>query len=74
MAADQTATFVHGSTSPTNYYKFMYNIEDGLNMDRGGFGQGPDGTNFGCVFDGVTAGGKLNAYAAQVPISSCCFF
>ena len=24
-----------------------------------------DGTNFGCIFDGVTAGGKINAYAAQ---------
>lgn len=24
-----------------------------------------NGTNFGCVFDGVTAGGKINAMAAQ---------
>ena len=24
-----------------------------------------NGTNFGCVFDGVTSGGKINAYAAQ---------
>ena len=34
-------------------------------MDRGGFGRHADGTNVAVVFDGVSAGGKRNAYAAQ---------
>ena len=31
----------------------------------GGFGQLKDGSSFGCMFDGVSAGGRINAYAAQ---------
>ena len=53
--------------SPPAYYEFKYGAEaaSGINMDRGGFGHSKDGTNYGCVFDGVTAGGAINAHAAQ---------
>ncbi|EDQ91044.1 uncharacterized protein MONBRDRAFT_31709, partial [Monosiga brevicollis MX1] len=61
------AVMHHLSTSPPKYYEFQYGPEfrRGINMDRGGYGIAKDGTMFGCVFDGVTAGGKVNAYAAQ---------
>lgn len=36
-----------------------------INMDRGGFGQCLDGTNCAAIFDGVSAGGKINLFAAQ---------
>eukprot|EP00047_Mylnosiga_fluctuans_P005984 m.244048 g.244048 ORF g.244048 m.244048 type:complete len:384 (-) comp14376_c0_seq1:352-1503(-) len=61
---DASAAFLHASTSPPNYYLYMYGLKS-INMDRGGFGHARNGTNFGCIFDGVTSGGKINAYAAQ---------
>eukprot|EP00048_Salpingoeca_helianthica_P003412 m.67139 g.67139 ORF g.67139 m.67139 type:complete len:377 (-) comp12691_c0_seq2:40-1170(-) len=61
---DKSAAFVHGSTSPPTYYLCSYGISS-INMDRGGIGHGKNGTNFACIFDGVTSGGKINAYAAQ---------
>eukprot|EP00045_Choanoeca_perplexa_P016975 m.236559 g.236559 ORF g.236559 m.236559 type:complete len:407 (-) comp17414_c0_seq3:2731-3951(-) len=62
-----TASMLHISTSPNSYYQHKYGAHaaGGINMDRGGFGHALDGTNFGAVFDGVTAGGAVNAHAAQ---------
>ena len=34
-------------------------------MDRGGCAQCAGGVNVACVFDGVTAGGRINVFAAQ---------
>jgi hypothetical protein len=57
--------WMHATTVPAEYYEAHYSITGGCNMDRGGYGQTKDGVNFACVFDGVSAGGKINAYAAQ---------
>jgi serine/threonine protein phosphatase PrpC len=65
VSADGTVAMVHASTTPPNYYRSKYDISGGINMDRGGFGRHADGTNVAVVFDGVSAGGKRNAYAAQ---------
>ncbi|EGD81752.1 hypothetical protein PTSG_02464 [Salpingoeca rosetta] len=65
MIGQNGAALYHGTTSPPKYYDFLYKLPTGINMDRGGFGHARDGTNFGAVFDGVTAGGRVNAYAAQ---------
>eukprot|EP00037_Helgoeca_nana_P012830 m.117141 g.117141 ORF g.117141 m.117141 type:complete len:531 (+) comp21676_c0_seq1:283-1875(+) len=64
FSTDGSAALDHRSYSPPNFYKACYRQEP-INMDRGCFGHCSNGTNFGCVFDGVTAGGKINAYAAQ---------
>ena len=46
-----------------------------MNMDRGGFGQilsdNVPVRIFGCAFDGVSHGGKINAYAAQSFAENC---
>lgn len=60
-----SCAMVHESSSPPMFYKAMYNHDGIINMDRGGFGHFATGTNYGCVYDGVTAGGVINAYAAQ---------
>lgn len=65
VSRDGSASFSHCSTSPPNYYDCIYSVPEGMNMDRGGFGHASAGTNFGVVFDGVTAGGAINVYAAQ---------
>ena len=65
VSRDSSVAMSHASTSPPNYYRSKYGIDGGINMDRGGFGRHIDGTNFGCIYDGVTSGGKRNAYAAQ---------
>ena len=65
VSADGTVAMVHISTTPPNYYRSKYGISGGINMDRGGFGHHADGTNIAVVFDGVSTGGKRNAYAAQ---------
>lgn len=39
--------------------------------DRGGFGICKDGSPFAALFDGVTVGGKRNAYAAQAFVDVC---
>eukprot|EP00055_Hartaetosiga_balthica_P010832 m.47483 g.47483 ORF g.47483 m.47483 type:complete len:440 (+) comp7333_c1_seq1:175-1494(+) len=57
--------YFHGSTSPPSYYKLSYHLQEGLNMDRGGYGLSSDGTLFGVVCDGVTSGGVINLNAAQ---------
>lgn len=72
VSDDGSAAMSHASTSPRNFYKACYNSDDVINMDRGSFGHTRNGTNFGCVFDGVTAGGKINAYAAQA-FSDCAY-
>eukprot|EP00042_Codosiga_hollandica_P027387 m.136181 g.136181 ORF g.136181 m.136181 type:complete len:390 (-) comp52469_c0_seq1:259-1428(-) len=64
-ARDGSAAMMHESSTPSLYYKFRYGSEFGLNMDRGGFGQSSNTTNFACVFDGVSCGGAINLYAAQ---------
>lgn len=63
-AKDKSAAFIHATTSPPTYYLCSYGISS-INMDRGGIGHARNGTNFACIFDGVTSGGKINAYAAQ---------
>jgi serine/threonine protein phosphatase PrpC len=65
VSSDGTVAMVHESTTPPNYYRSKYALSGGINMDRGGFGRHADGTNVAVVFDGVSAGGKRNAYAAQ---------
>eukprot|EP00041_Stephanoeca_diplocostata_P025387 m.662151 g.662151 ORF g.662151 m.662151 type:complete len:522 (+) comp22738_c0_seq22:564-2129(+) len=72
VSDDGSAALSHASTSPKNFYKACYNSDDVINMDRGSFGHTRNGTNFGSVFDGVTAGGKINAYAAQA-FSDCTY-
>jgi serine/threonine protein phosphatase PrpC len=62
---DRSIAWIHATTVPAEYYEASYNIKGGCNMDRGGCGQTQAGYNFACVFDGVSAGGKINAYAAQ---------
>eukprot|EP00039_Didymoeca_costata_P007342 m.98758 g.98758 ORF g.98758 m.98758 type:complete len:429 (-) comp13646_c0_seq5:122-1408(-) len=57
-------SLMHISTVPEQYY-IARHWEEKLNMDRGGFGSTNYGTNYGFVFDGITAGGKINLYAAQ---------
>eukprot|EP00038_Savillea_parva_P003311 m.123980 g.123980 ORF g.123980 m.123980 type:complete len:563 (+) comp11139_c3_seq1:529-2217(+) len=64
ISADGSCALDHRSYSPANFYPACYQHEP-INMDRGSFGHCSNKTNFGCVFDGVTAGGKINAYAAQ---------
>lgn len=73
VSPDGSAAMAHESTSPPNYYRAKYGVVGGINMDRGGFGRHADGTNFAAVFDGVTAGGKRNAYAAQA-FTTCVAF
>jgi serine/threonine protein phosphatase PrpC len=62
---DGSISWMHSTTVPAEFYEASYNIKGGCNMDRGGCGQTRNGQNFACVFDGVSAGGKVNAYAAQ---------
>eukprot|EP00040_Diaphanoeca_grandis_P022053 m.117990 g.117990 ORF g.117990 m.117990 type:complete len:462 (-) comp28624_c0_seq1:355-1740(-) len=76
VSADGSCALVHESSSPPNYYRARYNTPEGevINMDRGGFGHHNDRVNYGCVFDGVTSGGKINAYAAQAFADYTCAF
>ena len=68
-ARDGSVAMVHESTTPRSYYRASYDNlpahDSFINMDRGGFGRAPEGTTFGCVFDGVSSGGPINAFAAQ---------
>jgi exfoliative toxin A/B len=68
---DRSVALLHESTAPPNYFRSKYGSRQVLNMDRGGFGQSDWGTNFGCVFDGVSTGGKINVYAAQAFAEVC---
>eukprot|EP00730_Choanoeca_flexa_P002209 TRINITY_DN10952_c0_g1_i3.p1 TRINITY_DN10952_c0_g1~~TRINITY_DN10952_c0_g1_i3.p1 ORF type:complete len:409 (+),score=56.98 TRINITY_DN10952_c0_g1_i3:117-1343(+) len=65
--ATDTASLLHISTSPKSYFvsKYGSSASEGINMDRGGFGSAPDGTHVAVVYDGVSAGGAVNAHAAQ---------
>ena len=65
VAGDGSVAMLHQSTTPHAHYRCKYGVEGGINMDRGGFGLAPEGTTYACVFDGVSAGGVINAYAAQ---------
>eukprot|EP00039_Didymoeca_costata_P005134 m.78762 g.78762 ORF g.78762 m.78762 type:complete len:391 (+) comp12688_c0_seq2:387-1559(+) len=68
VSKDNTCALYHGSTTPPNFYRakgWITGNDSDINMDRGGFGRRKDGTNCGSIFDGVTAGGRLNLYAAQ---------
>eukprot|EP00656_Telonema_subtile_P016456 TRINITY_DN18696_c0_g1_i2.p1 TRINITY_DN18696_c0_g1~~TRINITY_DN18696_c0_g1_i2.p1 ORF type:complete len:446 (+),score=87.65 TRINITY_DN18696_c0_g1_i2:242-1579(+) len=66
VANDGTAAFAHFSTVCPEYYMSRYGSPTGINMDRGGFGQSASsGRNYAAIFDGVSAGGAVNAYAAQ---------
>lgn len=64
-STDHSCAMMHESSSPPNFYAATYGHPTVINMDRGGFGHFRGGTNYACVFDGVTSGGKINAYAAQ---------
>ena len=44
-----------------------------LNLE-GGFAHAPNGTNFGCAFDGVSSCGRRGAFAAQAFASFCLTF
>ena len=66
-----SAAMLHISTVPQTYFQSKYKTNYLINMDRGGFGYSPEGAAFGCVFDGVSAGGAVNAYAAQAFTSYC---
>jgi serine/threonine protein phosphatase PrpC len=70
-SSDSSVALLHESTAPPNYFRSKYNSRQVLNMDRGGYGQSNCGTNFGCVFDGVSTGGKINVYAAQAFAEVC---
>lgn len=76
LATDESCAIVHESSSPPNYYRARYGTPEGevINMDRGGFGHHPDQCNYACVYDGVTSGGKINAYAAQAFTDFTCAF
>ena len=44
LSDDATAVIIHDSTSPANYYRFLYEgkikgHDPAVNMDRGGIGQ-----------------------------------
>lgn len=51
------------TTVPEEYYASR-KWKD-MNMDRGGYGTTAQGLHFGCVYDGVSSGGAINAHAAQ---------
>jgi serine/threonine protein phosphatase PrpC len=70
-SSESSVALLHESTAPPNYFRSKYNSRQVLNMDRGGYGQSNCGTNFGCVFDGVSTGGKINVYAAQAFSEVC---
>jgi len=63
---DESISMIHESTVCEEYYLSRYGIAGGLNMDRGGYGQRQNGSNYACIFDGVSAGGQVNAHAAQL--------
>jgi hypothetical protein len=79
LSSDESLFMQHKSTVPDNYYKWKYAVQGGMNMDRGGFGiiKRKDSISsfpssiFACAFDGVSHGGKINAYAAQSFAENC---
>ena len=74
---DEICSMQHKSTVPKSYYQWKYGIEGGMNMDRGGFGSikrkkgNTPSSIFACAFDGVSHGGKINAYASQSFAEHC---
>ncbi|MBS0655070.1 MAG: hypothetical protein JSR46_04780 [Verrucomicrobia bacterium] len=64
---DKSAALIHDSTYPPMLHMAEYGQEfsQGINMDRGGFGQRADGSRYACLFDGTGGGGLESLYAAQ---------
>jgi serine/threonine protein phosphatase PrpC len=75
VSDDANMVMRHNSNVPHSYYKWKYQVEGGMNMDRGGFGcvtrRGVPHKMYACAFDGVSHGGKINAYAAQSFAQNC---